>query len=76
MLLVSYLGELGLRAVSKVNALFGDVSEPTDVTYGLDRAYCYYCTSVLGVSLQILSHRRLANRALIACLCYYSLRAV
>jgi hypothetical protein len=56
MLLVSYLRELGLRAVSKVDTLFGDVSEPTDVTYDLDRAYCYYRTSVLGVYLRILSH--------------------
>ncbi len=72
MLLVSYLGELGLRAVSKVDALFGGVSEPTDVTYDLDRAYCYYRTSVLGVYLRILSHRKLADRVLVACLCYNS----
>ena len=51
MLLVSYLGELGLRVVSKVDALLRDVSELTDMTYDLDRAYCYYRTSVLGVYL-------------------------
>jgi hypothetical protein len=65
MLLVSYLRELGLRAVSKVDTLFWDVSEPTDVTYDLDHAYCYYCTSILGAFLRILSHRRLADRVLI-----------
>ena len=58
--------------VSKVDALLGDVSELTDVTYDLDRVYCYYCTSVLGVYLRILSHRKLADRVLIVCLCYNS----
>ena len=42
------------------------------MTYDLDRAFCYYHTSVLGVYLRILSHRKLADRVLVACLCYNS----
>jgi hypothetical protein len=30
--------------VSKIKTLLWDVSEPTDATYGLDRAYCCYHT--------------------------------
>jgi intergrase/recombinase len=40
------------------------------MTYDLDHAYCYFRTSVLGAFLRLLSHRRLADRVLVACLCY------
>jgi hypothetical protein len=76
MLLVSYLRKLGLRAVSKVDTLLWDVSEPTDMTYDLDRAYCYYCTSILGAFLRILSHQKLTDRVLVMCLCYSPLNCV
>jgi hypothetical protein len=61
-----------LSGFYKASLLLRDVSEPTDATYNLDRAYCYFCTSILGAFLRILSYRKLADQVLITCLCYNS----